>query len=323
MKRPSMTDVARRSGVSVATVSHVVNGTRAVSDATASRVREVIADLGYVPNAVARQLKTGVGEAVGLVVHELGNPYFADLAKGAEHRLMSEGGSLIVGSTNSEATVEERLLRRLFSQSIRGMILTPSASTESNLRRIGHPDCHVVLMTDVCGDLGCSTVGLDDTLGGELAVRHLIHEGRRRILMINGLHGLRHCEARWKGAQRAASMVDGVSLDVVWDDGSVQPMGVRLALRPGELRRFDGIFCVNDMTALTVLRTLRDIGVRVPDDIAVVGYDDLDFASELMTPLTTVRQPTYDMGRTAMEVLLSGTVQHINFVPELVIRDSA
>ncbi|EPH00390.1 hypothetical protein HMPREF1531_02499 [Propionibacterium sp. oral taxon 192 str. F0372] len=322
-RRVGMADVARRAGCSVATVSHVINGTRAVSEQTRQRVRSAIEELGYVRNAAARLLRTGTGDAVGILVLDISNPYFMKLARGAEDCLAEHGGTMILGSTDGQDSKEVSLISRLVSQSIKGLIVTPGPGTAKNLQLVSNEDFPVILMTDEWDEAGCSTVGLDDTVGGRLAVERLISRGCKRILMINGMQGMRHCETRWAGAQQAANGHDGVLVSALWNTAGRADTASLITAELHRTPEIDGIFCLNDMTALIALKVLRAEGRKVPDDVAVIGYDDLAFASELMTPLTTIRQPSYRMGWAAMEVLLRGVTQHVVFRPELIVRESA
>ncbi|MBN8882254.1 MAG: LacI family DNA-binding transcriptional regulator [Salana multivorans] len=338
--RPSVTDVARLAGVSVGTVSNVLNRPGRVSPATRERVERAIAQLEFVPSGSARQLRAGVAQSVGAVVLDLGNPFFTAVTRGIEDRLTPEGIALIVASSDELPSRESERLVLLEQHGVRGILVTPSSDDLDQyeaLRRRGTP---VVLMDAGLGT-GFPTVAVDDVLGGRLAVQHLLDLGHRRIAVVTGPSTIRQCVDRVVGARLAVADA-GLDPDEVLVEVPVPALNAdegeevahRLLARQEQWRP-TGIFCVNDLLALGALRTLLRAGVSVPGQMAVVGYDDVPFASMLMVPLTTIRQPTHQIGWSAADLLLTLNASdagaddagrpapEVQFAPELVVRLSS
>lgn len=325
-RRVGMMEVARHAGVSVATVSHVVNGSRPVSADTKRRVTEAMAELGYVRNGTARQLRLGRSDTVGAIVLDMSNPYFTELASGIEDRLRQDNGTLILTSSDEDVDREAYLLDLLAEQGVRGIVITPARSSTvhvEHLRRLGIP---VVVMASDQAESDVPTVGLDDVAGGRIGVGHLIEQGHRVIAFINDSHDLPHCAARWQGAMEAvAASREPVQLVEVFIEehgsaGGEQAMDQLLARTPP----VTAAFCYNDVTALGVMRAVRKAGLTVPENVAVLGYDDVYFAGELTVPLSSIRQPNRRMGWAAADILLDPPtdIPHVVFQPELIVRES-
>lgn len=322
--RTTMQDVARRAGVSVATVSHVINGTRSVGSATAARVQEAIAEFDYVRNESARQLRVGRASALALLVLDLSNPYFMEVAAGMEARAAADDVALIVGSSQGDPVREARLLRSFIAQGVRGVAVTPQGATVERLEALRH-DLPRVTLVDVCGqDPRFDHVGVDDELGGDLAITHLVELGHRSIGVINGPHTLPHCAARWHGACQAAARA-GLSLI---EEQITSPAADRVeaAFERLRARRSDltAVFVFNDLSAFSVLTACLHRGIAVPQELSIIGYDDIDFAEHAVVPLTTVRQPVRNVGWAAADVLLRDPdgAQTLTFEPTLVRRSS-
>jgi LacI family transcriptional regulator len=319
-------------GVSLGTVSNFFNRPDVVAPQTAARVTRAIEDLGFVRNASARQLRGGSSQTVGAVVLDLASPFFAAVAKGIEDRLAESGLALVLCSSQDAVETERRKLRMLEEQRVLGVLLSPMSHDTREVEALRHRGTPVVLL-DREGPKGhiCS-VAVDDVTGGELAVAHLLAQGHRQVGFVNGPPSLRQCVERRRGALRALrkggldpqSVLVEVTLRALDADG-----GERAVAALVESGLPSAIFCVNDLVAMGVLRALRARGCSVPDDVAVVGYDDLDFAAMLSTPLTSIRQPMFELGRTAAALLLDETSdprhshERVRFTPELVVRGSS
>lgn len=325
-------DVARRAGVSVGTVSNVINRPDSVAADTRTRVRAVIAELGYVRSDHARQLRAGHSRIVGLLVLDMGNPFFVDVARGAERTARRAGLGVMVCNSNQSVSEESDYLALFAEQRVRGVLLTPaddSGRAMEDLRRNAIP---FVLVDRVgVGRGGCS-VSVDDVVGGTLAVRHLLDAGHRDIAYVSGPSHLRQIKDRRAGA--VAALADsGLGPDALTelptetlDVAAGRDAGARLL---GLRNRPTAVFCANDLLALGMLQALFAAGLHVPRDIAIVGYDDIEFASAAAVPLTSVRQPATAMGRLAAEMLLEETDGHsahehrqVVLQPELVVRRS-
>jgi len=330
-KKPAIKDVARLAGVAVGTVSNVLNDRPSVTPDTRERVLAVIERIGYVPNATARRLRNGEVTTIGAVVLDLANPFFTEMARGVEDRLSQDGYTLMLSSSDEDAGRERRYLDLLLQQGVRGLLVTPSGNDLSYLAEIRERGTDVVLLDSFSREF--DSVWVDDVTGGALAAAHLLDGGRTRLALLNGPHTVRQCEARYHGVERAILTRELDLADVLTEVVLQAPMTAELAgvathaLLDAAGGPPDGILCVNDIVALGVLQALHTRGVSVPDDIAVVGYDDIMFSAMLSTPLTSVRQPTRQLGWTAADILLRGDpdqrAQHVEFTPELIVRASS
>jgi LacI family transcriptional regulator len=324
-------EVARRAGVSPGTVSNVLNHPERVRAETRDRVEQAIRDLGFVRNGSAATLRAGQNRAIGLVVLDVGNPFFVEVARGVEDVVSDRDHAVILCNSGESPDKEARNLRVLAEQRVRGVLITPAGEDLASVEALRARDVAVVLVDHSSpGDL-CS-VSVDDVAGGDLAVTHLLSRGAERLAYVTGPMAIRQCSERRKGARRAlrtAGLPARALEETVVPE--MNASGGRLAaekLLATELP--DAIFCANDMLALGVLRALSQAGVKVPDDVALIGYDDIEFSSAGTVPLSSIRQPTYQLGKIATELLLDEcddpdghAHQQIMFQPELVVRESS
>lgn len=327
MPAASLRDVAQRAGVSVSTVSNVLNHPQRVASETIERVERAIRELDFVRNHAARQLRVGHSSMIALMVLDIGNPYFTTLARGAEERARESGHAIIIASTDDRRDVESVYLDAFKEQRVRGIIISPVGPVESTLLRLRENGIPSVLIKSRETEL--SSVSVDGVAGGRLAVDHLLATGRRHIAFVGGPFGTHAIADRLEGARESVGAVEGATLELIGTNAvsivAGRDVGESIASRSPE-RRPDAVFAVNDLVALGLLEAFVMNGrVRVPDDIAVVGYDDISFASSAIVPLTTIRQPTTEMGRSAVDLILedADAPRQILFKPELVVRSSA
>lgn len=325
----SIKDVAAAAGVSVGTVSNVLNRPEKVSPATVERVHATIEELGFVRNDAARQLRAGQSRSVGLIVLDTANPFFAEVARGAEERADAEGLSVLLGNSGPDGARENTYLDLFREQRVRGVLLTPSDPAAPTLTAAGIP---LVLVDGEASDGTLASVAVDDVEGGYLATRHLLERGRRRIAFVGGPLAVRQVSDRLEGARRALAEVPDAGLEVIEKPALTvlagRQVGEDFARRaPGE--RPDAAFCANDLLAVGVLQGSAILGgIRVPADLAIIGYDDIDFAQSTVVPLSSIRQPAREIGATAVDLLLdaldtpAATPRRVRFRPELVIRAS-
>ncbi|MGN8027434.1 LacI family DNA-binding transcriptional regulator [Microbacterium sp. 22242] len=326
----SVKDVAVAAGVSVGTVSNVLNHPDKVSAATVERVQQVIEELGFVRNDAARQLRAGRSRSIGLVVLDVGNPFFAEVARGAEERAAEEGLVVLLGGADQDPRRETAYLDLFREQRVLGVLITPVAADVTALRRLDRSGIPVILVDREMPGEAFRSVSVDDVEGGYLAVAHLLALGRRRIAVVAGPPSIPQVADRIDGARRAVAEHPDASLEVIEADALTvlagRDAGERIcaaAVRP------DAVFAVNDLLAVGVLQALAlaGSGVRVPDDVALIGYDDIDFAASTVVPLSSIRQPARALGSTAVELLLAGEgaaagERTIRYHPELVVRES-
>lgn len=331
-RRASISDVARLAGVAVGTVSNVLNRPDIVAPATRARVEAAIKESSFVPNGVARQLRAGTITTVGVVVLDIRNPFFTEVARGVEDRLALADHTLMLASSDDDPARERRYLQLFEEHGVVGLLVVPSGPDLDQLVEIRSRGVHVVLLDAPGEGSGLSSVSVDDEAGGALAMAHLIERGHDRVVMLNGSHDIRQCARRLLGARRAASAA-GLDPDVAVREvrlralDSASGVDATLALADAQGGLPSAIFCVNDLVAVGVQRALRLLGgTALLESVAIVGYDDIDIASELAVPLTSVRQPTHEMGYRAADLLLApddDRVDQVVFTPELVVRVSS
>lgn len=325
-------EVARLAGVSVGTVSNVLNRPEKVSAATLQRVEQVIERLDFVPNRSAADLRTGRSRMIGLVVPDITNPFFAEVARGAVDAASRQGYVVVLCNSDQDIDKQNGYLDVLEEQRVAGVLINPIGAIPTRLSRLRDRGSGVVLVDRTAKVSDYSSVGVDDVRGGQVAVEHLLGLHARHIAMVNGPSSLRQCSDRRRGARRALAnagrsaddLVEIVSPTMTIHAG-VDAVERLLALDP----RPDAIFCTNDLLAIGVTRALSQAGYTVPDDIAVMGYDDVDLAAEAPVPLTSIGQPKYELGQVATDLLLNeisvgNGVKHerVVFQPQLTVRAS-
>jgi LacI family transcriptional regulator len=329
----SVIDVARQAGVSLGTVSNVLNRPDRVSPATRARVLAAIEELGYVRNEAARQLRAGRSRTIGLIVLDVGNPFFTDMAAGVEAAAAEADLSVVLCNSGADAGREDHYLSLLQEQRSFGILITPQVKKNARIAQIRQHGTPVVFVDSASTRKQCS-VSVDDVVGGELAAAHLIAQGHTRIQFVGGPLNTRQVADRLAGA-RAAAVAAGLPESVISPAevsgltfSSGRAAGSAIADLP-TVERPTAVFCANDLIALGLLQEMTRRHLDVPGDLAIVGYDDIDFAAAAAVPLTSVAQPRAQLGRAAAELLIEevdspGTHQHrqVVFEPELVVRES-
>ncbi|MFC4867814.1 LacI family DNA-binding transcriptional regulator [Streptomonospora arabica] len=328
----SIKEVANEAGVSTATVSNVINRPDVVAAATRDHVQAVIDSLGYVPNSAARHLSSGRSTAVGLVLFGVRNPFFADIARGAEDVLQQAGHLVVMCSTDLDTAREEDYLDRLAQQRIRSLLITPVHVSDAWLARLRERGLSSVLIHNSADHPDVCSVAVDDALGGEQAATHLLARGHQSITFVTGPMNMRSPSDRYQGCLRAIlrSGRTEQALRVV----EVDDFTIEQGRRAGEqvLAATDpvtAVFCANDLLALGVMQAAFRGGKRIPEDMAIVGYDDIESVVTAGVPMTTVHVGGYDLGRAAAQLLVeeerapeAHRHQRRMFSPRLVERSS-
>jgi LacI family transcriptional regulator len=324
--------VARESRVSPGTVSNVLNHPERVAERTRLRVQEAVTRLGFVRNESARQLRAGSSHTLGMLLLDAWNPFFTEVARGVEDWTFSRGWAILISNSARQAERESIYLDLFVERRVAGIIVVPNGDLTERLIDIRGKGIPCVMVDQLDSGEGSMSVSLDDVHGGELAVAHLLGLGHRHIAFAGNPGRVTQVRDRLLGARNAIaaasqqvrlSMLEAEDLAV----GSGRTIGEDLMRLPAS-ERPTAVFASSDVLAIGILQVLLRQGVRVPDDIAIVGYDDIEFARQVVVPLTSIRQPAYEMGRTAAELLtdqLSGTPpqqRHVIFEPELVVRES-
>ncbi len=331
--RVTMADVAREAGVSLMTVSRVVNNKGEVSEATRQRILKVIEKLGYRPSGIARSLATSRTGTIGLIVPDISNPFFADLAKGVEKVAYSEGYNVFLCSTEENPQRELKVLESLAEYRVDGVLLCSSRLDEEHLVNSLGFFYSAVLVNRALErrDLAVGTVMVDDVRGGEIATLHLINEGRKRIGFLAGPETSHSGRNRFKGYRTALDQA-GIPYDpeVVLHCASNVEGGYEAAKTLlSKNSDVTALFCYNDLVAVGALRACNEMGVKVPDDVSVVGFDDIMLAGLVTPGLTTCRIQREELGERSATMLLeqmggcSGHCETVVLVPELVVRESA
>jgi LacI family transcriptional regulator len=332
MSTASIKEVARHAGVSIGTVSNVLNHPDVVARPQAARAG-AIAVLRYVRNdwpPVARRPQPDHRD------RELDvNPFFTDVVRGAEEAAEEHGAMVMVCNSGESAARERRHLDLLEEQRVQGVLITPvDDSRDSRLGQLVRRGTPVVYVDRESGQRGRCSVAVDDVLGGRLAAEHLVEEGHERVAFVGGPFGIRQVADRYAGFSAAlADRAEPVAQPLVVTTRSLsvaagRRAGEEIAGLPADTRP-TAVFCANDLMALGVLQEMTQRGIAVPGDLAIIGYDDIEFAGAAAVPLSSVSQPREQLGRTAAQLLLEeindGAAhqhRHVVFTPQLVIRRS-
>jgi LacI family transcriptional regulator len=328
--RATIAQVASRAGVSTTTVSHVLSGKRAVGARTRGNVLEAIEELGYRPNHAARHLRTRRSHMVAVVVPDLTNPFYAMLTRGLADALDSADYGTYVCNTDGVHEREEKIFRDAFDRGVDGIVLAARETATKVTFSAAELATPVVCIGDHLPHPQCDAVVADDETGSCAAAEFLVSRGYQSIAMVQGPS--HSAVARTQGflsALHAAGRQVPGELMVRGDwtrHGGYDAVRGLLALRD----RPDAVFCANDLMAIGALDVARELGLRVPEDLAVVGFDDVDAATIVTPALTTVRNPSYDAGVAAGELLLSrmsedhtGAGRTVTLPCPLIVRDSA
>ena len=325
-------DVARLANVSVATVSNALNSADRVSEELRARVHAAVEKLGYAPHAAARSLRKRSSGLLGLVVGDITNPFFSDLFAAVEDAAAATGHLVLLCNSSETVAREEAHLRMLRSQRIDGLILAPTGAVSMNRAALlAQLEVPVVLVDRAMDGLGYDAVVLDNHRAAFEATRHLIAAGHRRIALINGPEVVRTAADRLRG-YREALLTAGITFDpgLVRDAGFQEAPACRAAV---DLLRSDdpptAIFATNNLMTVGTIRALADLGLRCPEDISIVGIDDLPWADSVSPRLTAVAQPVREIGETALALLLDrigglrvGPGEVTVMPPKLIIRRS-
>lgn len=329
-----MKDIARDLGVSVVTVSKVLRNHEDIGEATRKRVLDRVKELDYTPNLAARGLVTGKTYLVGLVVPDLLHPFFAQVAKSLSRALLKKGYCLTISTSEEDVELENHEINRLIGRRLDALVIASSSTNPSTIERIQRQELPLVLIDRNFKGLDANYVGSDDEAIGLLATEHLIEIGCKRIAHLRGPDNSPGA-GRLRGYQNALAKHNVMSLpgyvsmprlvDVQSRESGAELMRQLLHLNP----RPDGVFSYNDPMAIGAIHTILDAGLKVPEDIAVIGSGNLHYDTELRIPLSSIDQQT-DMigdraGRLTLSLLESKTRQRkktIIIQPQLVVRAS-
>ncbi len=325
----SLRDVAKAAKVSIGTVSNVLNRPEIVSAATLSRVQSTIKELNFVPNGSARQLRSGNSRTLGLVVPDVSNPFFTEVARGVEDAASQRDYAVFLCNSDESTVKEDRYINVLIEQQVRGVLITPADTKADRLDSMRDRGIAVTLLDrEMKAHLQCS-VSVDDVNGGQIAIEHLVSLGHKEIAWVAGPESIPQVKDRGTGVAKAAK-VAGITIQTVRVPLMNAAKGEEAAHEILALEKHPtAIFCANDLLALGVMRVLSANKVKVPEQVSVLGYDNIEFAPSAAIPLSSIAQPSYQMGVTAANLLIdecesNGDHEHqqIRFQPQLVERSS-
>ena len=303
-KNITIKEIAKRAGVSIGTVSRIINNQSfGYSQETYKRVKDIIAETGYVPNRVARSMITKQSYTIGYLVDDISNPFFPEIAKGISHVASEKGFNLLLCEGGESAESAEIQLKTLYKSGVDGIITGSYVLSEKNIDYLLKMQLlFVTLDANMAGDYFYN-ISVDNYNGARTIVSYLVSRGHRKIACITGNMEFESSKIRLNG-YKSVMAENGLDWDGLIAEGDFSEKSAQLAMKQLEGKGYTAIFAFNDMMAIGVCRYLREKGIRVPEDISVVGFDDISLASFVYPPLTTMHQPLFEMGKGAMEMLL-------------------
>ena len=331
-RRNTVEDVAREANVSVATVSRVFNGTAKVREATERKVKEAARRLDYQPSRVARRLRVKSTDSliIGLIVTDLANPFFSEIERGVEDIAYKNNNAVMVCNSDEDEEKERFYIETLLSERVSGLIVAPTPGNEAYIQELQDNGYPVVFVDRKPSYGNVDTVLIDNVSGAYSAIKRLLELGHRRIGIINGIPGITTTEERFAGYKKALQEYQiAPDPELVTYGNSRQSGGMDNARKLLELDNPPtAIFSTNNLMTLGVLEEMYNRGITIPDEIALIGFDDMPWAVALNPPLTAVKQPSYDLGTMATDLLLkrledpARSTSSIVLSPRLVIRKS-
>ncbi len=334
MERPyTISDVAKKLGVSKSTVSRALNNSPEISDATKERIRKVAQALNYEPNHIARSLTTKKTWTVGVLLEDISNSFFTEVAKGIETVMNQAGYMMLLTSSDFNAENEYSLTKNLIRNRVDGMLITPISSESITIELLKQRKVPFFIMNAQSEDDTVSWIDTDNFKGGYLAAKYLLELGHRRFMFVRSmiLFGNRQ---RYAGFEKAIAeygldMRDNVILgDAVNSKAGYEVVRAYLK-KHGKKNLPSAILTTNDATAIGVMECLLEHEIRIPEDVSIIGYDDINIAALIRVPLTTIHQPKFKMGELAARKLLErlsgegqGKAEHIVLEPRLFVRKS-
>lgn len=326
----TLADLAREAKVDVSTASRAMNGRAGVRKEVRDRVLEAAGRLNYRPNLMARGLVTGKSNAIGLLVSDIRNPFFAEIARGAEDTAYQAGYEVVLCNSDLDPAKQMRYFLSLLDKRVGGIIANSVAPlSRADRKRIVSSNTPVVLLSHPPRERGFSSVRCDNERGGYLAGAYLTALGHTAMAHLTGAVRHPNLEERWRGFAKAVQRAVPGSKPILLEGARSSRGGFEMAQRIlSKHAAVTAIFAGNDAIAFGAARALHGAGIRIPDDISLVGFDDTEQASIMHPPLTTINQPIYEMGRAAAEILIrqirrnDSVPEHRTFDVRLVERES-
>ena len=302
----TISEVAQKAGVSSSTVSHVINNTRFVSPETRKRVEMVIAELGYRPNILARSLRVGETKTIGLILPDSANPFFAESGRQLEEAAFQSGYSLILCNTDGDLVKEKCYTEVLLNKQVDGIIFMATGDDMQSLRELVSRQLPVVIVDRFMDHMELDEVVTDNHQSGYLATNFLITNGHRRIAIIRGPSNITPSAQRVTGYHQALTEANLLADPALEATGDFRAESGYLAAQQllKQKQPPSAIFACNDLMAIGALRAIHEAGLRVPEDISLIGHDDIEMASYIQPTLTTIAQPITQLAETAIQWLV-------------------
>jgi LacI family transcriptional regulator len=325
-------DVAKLAGVAPITVSRVINHSGSVNPATRERVQKAIDELHYVPNTLAQSLRSKQTHTIALLLSDITNPFWTTIARGVEDAAAEKGFHTILCNTDEDPEKEATYLNLLLQRRVDGIVIAPTTNDKNRLAALKRQQLPCVLVDRRVDGFKSDVVCGDNRAGAELLTEHLISRGHRQIALVSGPASISSATERAEG-YRAAQRKHHIAIqeDLIIQGEFKQESGYQIVKRLAERQPCPtAIFAANNLIAVGALQALRELGLRVPEDMALVCFDDIPYASAIEPFLTVAAQPAYEMGKTAAQLLLERMAatrnirtREVVFAPELVVRQSS
>jgi LacI family transcriptional regulator len=326
----TLKDIARKAKVSIKTVSRVINDEPMVSKSTRSKVKTIIEEFGYQPNLIARSLKKRKSNTIGFIIPDIGNPAFTEMVKGCMDSLNSRGYYTLLGSYEDDPKKELEFIRDFNSMLIDGMAIIPSITDDRDISVFEKINCPVVLIDREIDGLNMDTVISGNSKGAYRATKYLVNRGNKKIAFLGGLKTVKPAKKRYEGWKKALNEKKLFSDDLVfWGNFSTESGYSMMTQALEEHDSIDAVFAGNDIVALGAMNAIKDKKLIIPDDISIIGYDDMFFSQYLNPSLSSVAAKLFVQGKTAAELLLKRIKNPTDFKPkriviecDLIMRDS-
>ncbi|BAB05938.1 LacI family DNA-binding transcriptional regulator [Halalkalibacterium halodurans] len=324
--KPTIYDVAKEAGVSIATVSKVINHTGNMRPATRLKVKQAMERLNYRPNLMATALTGKATKTIGLLVPDISNPFFSEMARTIEDRAHEAGLSVIICSTDENEQKEKKYLELLQQKRVDGFIIASSFHDREGLKRLKEQGTPIVMLTQDDGGLGVPSISVDDYKGGFEATSYLITSGHKRIAVIAEHVSSSRLRIYGYKEAHASHGIPFVEEQIYKTTASTENGKFCLLTMHEKGLLPSAIFACNDLIAIGVIHGAKELGIRIPEDLSVIGFDNTILATTTVPALTTVAQPVADMGRKVVDLLLEAietkalTNEKVLYTPELIIR---
>lgn len=323
-------DISKKAGVSYATVSRALNNLPEVNEDTKKRIIKIANEMGYQPNAIAQGLVKSETKTIGLMIPDITNPFFPEVAIGVEEAASKAGYTVFLINTNWDEERELNSFKVLFQKQIDGLIIAPSSENVSHLEKILNKEFKITFIGRNLDYKGSTSIIINNVIGSWMAVKHLINKGHKNIAFLGGQKELSMNQERLKGYKNALKDYGlEINEELIKFDNLKREGGYHLTRRLIESGlKFSAVVTANDLLALGAIQAIKENGLSIPSDVAVIGFDDIELASLPEIQLSTVAQPKYEMGRLAFETLLkqikgeSNATKKVFLEPELIIRST-